>query len=450
MQKTEGAAPAPEARTASSHAKVCVADWDGILRGKYLARSKVERALEHGTKFCEVLFGWDSQDELFEGTSFAGWDSGFGDGELRLLPETRRNIPYEGGVELFLAEFAGRAEAVCPRGVLRRVLERAAASGLTVRGAMEFEFFLFEETPYGCREKGYSGLKPISPGSFGYSLLREGVRADLFREIIDVCEEMRLPIEGIHTETGPGVVEAALSHTDALEAADRATLFKTVVKILAQRRGLMATFMARWSNEWPGQSGHMHLSVLRDGHPAFHDAGGELGFSGTIRAFIAGQLALLPELAVMVAPTVNSYKRLVPGYWAPTTATWGIDNRTCAIRAIPGGPESLRVEFRVSGADVNPYLAFASAIGAGIWGIERGLQPPPPVTGNAYEQALGAAPRLPVDLREAAASFLRSDAARDLFGETFVDHYGAARVWEAERLARLVSNRELERYFEII
>lgn len=440
----------PASAAPHGYAKICVADWDGILRGKYLAREKLASALEHGSRFCEVLFGWDSQDKLFEGASFAGWESGFADAPLRILPETRRTIPYEGGVELYLAEFGGQPEAVCPRAVLRRVLARAERLGLTAVGAMEYEFFVFAETPRSCRDKGYVGLEPITPGSFGYSLLREGANSDFFREILETGAAMRMPLEGIHTETGPGVVEAALAHCEALEAADRATLFKTIVKVLAQRRGWMATFMARWSDLWPGQSGHMHLSLLENGVPVFRDESRAHGISDLMGSFIAGQLALLPELCAMVAPTVNSYKRLVPGYWAPTSATWGVDNRTCAVRAIAGGAASQRVEFRVAGADVNPYLAFAAAIGAGLWGIEQGLAPPPATIGNAYETELEPDRMLPRDLSEAARRLAASQAARALFGDAFVTHYAASRIWEADELARCVTNRELERYFEII
>lgn len=438
--------PDPEAH----YAKICVADWDGVLRGKYLRREKLLDALSGGAKFCEVLFGWDLRDTIIGGLNFAGWQSGFPDGVLRILPETARPIPYEGGLPLYLAEFTGRAGAVCPRSVLKRVLERASRAGFEVIAAVEFEFFLFAETPASCREKGYRNLAPITPGSFGYSLLREGLNADFFRELLDICAAMRMPIEGLHTETGPGVIEAALCHAHALEAADRAVLFKTVAKILAQRRGWMATFMAKWSQDWPGQSGHLHLSLRRDGRSAFTDTRAPDGLSRTMRHFVAGQLALLPELTAMVAPTVNSYKRLVPGHWAPTAATWGLDNRTCAVRVIPGSDASQRVEYRVTAADVNPYLALAAAIGSGLWGVEHELELPPPVSGNAYEAELPPSAILPASLREAARRLTASRAARELFGDTFVDHFGASREWESRAVETQVTDRELDRYFEII
>ncbi len=225
-------------------AKVGLFDIDGIFRGKYLAPDKLQSALEKGFGFCDVVLGWDSSDQLYDNVTFTGWHTAYPDAEVRLLPETLRTIPFEDDMPLILGEFAGPAEAVDPRGVLRRVLDRAAGMGLAVKAAAEFEFFVFEETPHSVREKAYRDLKPITPGNFGYSMLRSGVHADFYRDLWWMCEAMRIELEGLHTETGPGVIEAAIRVDDALEAADKAALFKTILKILCQRRGWMATFMA--------------------------------------------------------------------------------------------------------------------------------------------------------------------------------------------------------------
>src|SRR5262249_28134932 len=206
-----------------------------------------------------------------------------------------RNLPLEGDRLFFLAEFDGAAEAVCPRGLLRRVLARADAMGFAAFAACEYEFFLFEETPHSVREKGFRNLRTVTPGLFGYSVLRASVHAELYADLLRLCAGMRFPLEGLHTETGPGVLEAAIQYADALEGADRAALFKTFVKVLAERRGLMATFMAKWSRDWPGQSGHLHVSLKdRQGRPAFHDADKPHHMSDTMRWFIGGQQALLP------------------------------------------------------------------------------------------------------------------------------------------------------------
>jgi glutamine synthetase len=433
-------------------AKVGVFDVDGIFRGKYMGADKLASALANGFGFCDVVLGWDMSDQLYDNVAFTGWHSAYPDAEVRLLPETLRTIPFEGGTPLILGEFSGRAEAVCPRGLLRRILDRAAAAGYRVNAAVEYEFFLFEETPQSVRDKGYRGLKPITPGNFGYSMLRSGVHADFYEELWTTCESMRIELEALHTETGPGVIEAAIRVDDALEAADKAALFKTIVKILAQRRGWMATFMAKWSRDWPGQSGHLHMSLIdsESGRSAFHEEGAEHSMSERMRWFVGGQQALMPELLAMAAPTVNSFTRLIPGFWAPTAATWGFENRTCALRVIGGSAACQRVEYRIAAADINPYVALAAAIGSGLWGIERRIDPDPAIAGNAY--ALDAAPErgLPSTLWEAAQRLRGSAAAGDLFGDEFVDHYAATREWEEREARKAVTDWQLARYFEII
>jgi glutamine synthetase len=301
------------------------------------------------------------------------------------------------------------------------------------------------------RAKGYRDLKPVTPGMFGYSMLRSGVHAEFQRDLLALCEGMDMPLEGLHTETGPGVLEAAIAVAPALDAADRASLFKTFTKVLAQRRGWMATFMAKWSASWPGQSGHIHVSLRgRDGASAFHEAGAPHGMSTTMRRFVAGQQALLPELLALVAPTVNSYRRLVPGFWAPTFASWGVENRTCALRVIPGSPKAQRVEFRIGAADGNPYLGLAAAIGSGLYGIEQKLELGAPIAGNAYAVAAPPGSELPPTLWDAAQRLRASRAARELFGDEFVEHFAATREWEEREFRKHVSDWELARYFEII
>jgi len=450
VRTAEDARAIVEARDLS-HVRVGVFDNDGILRGKLMSRAKFLSALEGGFGFCDVVLGWDSNDQLYDNVRFTGWHTAYPDAPVRVLPETCREVPFDAPGLFFLAEFQSPADAVCPRAVLRRVLDRARAMGLRVKAAFEYEFFLFDETPQSVRDKGYRNLKPITPGYFGYSMLRGGVWAEFHRELLELSERMDFPIEGLHTETGPGVLEAAIAVDEALAAADKAALFKTFTKILAQRRGLMATFMAKWSPDWPGQSGHIHISLAgSDGASAFHEPGAAHGMSQAMHRFVAGQQALMPEVLAMVAPTVNAYTRLIPGFWAPTQASWGVENRTTALRVIPGSAKSQRVEYRIAAADGNPYLALAAALGSGLWGIERGLTATPPVTGNAYEQKTPARLALPATLFEAAGRLRRSKAARDLFGDAFVDHFAATREWEEREARRAITDWQLARYFEII
>jgi glutamine synthetase len=398
-----------------------------------------------------VVLGWDSSDQLYDNVRFTGWHTAYPDATLRVLPGSCRDIPFEPQTPLFLAEFSGRAEAVCPRGTLRRVLERAAQLGYSVKAAAEFEFFLFAESPESVREKGYRGLRTLTPGYFGYSVLRSSVHSDFYHELLSLCAAMRLPIESLHTETGPGVLEAALGYCEALEAADRAALFKTYTKVLAQRHGMMATFMAKWSNSYPGQSGHLHISLARqDGRSVFHDPAKAHDMSDEMRWFIGGQQALMPECLAMIACTVNSYSRLIPGFWAPTSATWGVENRTTSLRVIRGGPSSQRVEYRIAAADINPYIALAAAIGTGLWGIENRIEPDAPIEGTAYEREHAPQRRLPPTLHEAADRLLGSGPARNLFGDAFVEHFAATRQWEEREFRKAITDWELARYFEII
>ncbi|WFM71980.1 glutamine synthetase [Halomonas sp. CKK8] len=435
-----------------SHVKVGMFDIDGVMLGKYMGREKFFASLEKGFAFCDVVLGWDSKDELYDNVRFTGWHTGYPDAPLRIVPESCREVPAEGDMLLFLAEFEGPAEAICPRGLLRRVLARTEAMGFTARAALEYEFFLFQETPESVREKGFRNLRPFTPDMMGYSMLRSSVHGELYHELLAMAEAMDFPIEGLHTETGPGVLEAAIGVDEALAAADKGALFKTFTKVWAQRRGLMATFMAKWSPDYPGQSGHIHLSLRHadSDASAFFDAAAPDRMSDLQRHFVAGQQALMPELLAMLAPTINSYTRLIPGFWAPTDATWGVENRTTALRVIPGSEASQRVEYRLGSADANPYLAMAAAIASGLWGIEQRLEPDPPVEGNAYDREHPPHQALPRTLWEAAQRLRGSAAARDLFGDDFVEHFAATREWEERQFRRHITDWELDRYFEII
>lgn len=434
------------------YVRLGVFDMDGVFRGKYVNRDKFESAIEKGLGFCDVVVGWDSNDQLYDNVTVTGWHTGYPDAKVRMVPETMRLIPFEDDLPLFLCEFTGKWEDVCPRGTLRRVLKRAADHGFRVNAAAEFEFFLFEETPHSVREKNYRNLKNITPGFFGYSMLRSSVHADFYRDLLDLGRKMNFEIEGLHTETGPGVLEAAIKVDEALHAADKAALFKTYTKVFAQKRGWMASFMAKSSHEWPGQSGHLHLSLAdkKTGRGLFYDAKKKHKMSDTMRWFVGGQQALMPELLAMVALTVNSYTRLIPGFWAPTDSAWSVDNRTTALRVIEGSEKSQRVEYRVAAADINPYLALAAAIGSGLWGIENKIEPGDAQTGNAYEAKLPKNRALPRTLWEAAQRLKASKAARDLFGDVFVDHFAATREWEERQFRRAITDWEMQRYFEII
>ncbi|MEZ5592444.1 MAG: glutamine synthetase [Gammaproteobacteria bacterium] len=433
------------------HVKVGIFDADGILRGKYMHKDKFFSALEGGFGFCDVVLGWDSYDQLYDNVSYTGWHTGYPDAPTRIVPESCRELPLEGNNLFFLAEFTDQAELLCPRGLLRRVLEKAADMGYTPYAAFEYEFFVFNESRESIREKNYRNLTPLAPGYFGYSMLRNSVDSEFYQALLDLSEQMDFSIEGLHEETGPGVMEAAIKVDHALAAADKAALFKTFTKIAAQKAGKIATFMAKWSPDWPGQSGHIHISLQsKRGKAVFHDTKAKHNMSKAMHYFVGGQQQLMPQLLAMVAPTVNSYTRLIPGFWAPTDASWGVENRTCALRVIPGSTKSQRVEYRVAAADANPYIILSAALASGLWGIENKIEPTEPVQGNAYDQTFPAELQLPRTLWDAAQRLKACDMARQWFGSEFVDHFAASREWEEREFRRAITDWEMERYFEII
>jgi glutamine synthetase len=427
--------------------KLGVTDIDGVLRGKYISLAKFASSYS-GLGFCDVIFGWDIGDFLYENSTYTGWHTGYPDAQARVDCSTLRTIPWEPGTAFFLIDLFskdGVPLALSPRQVFRSVLERARAMGFLAKFAAEYEFWFFRETPQTLREKHFRNLAPLSPGMFGYSILRASQNAPMVLDIIDQLAGFNVPLEGFHTETGPGVYEAAIAVDEGVAAADKAALFKTSLKEIGARHGAIPTFMAKWSGDMPGSSGHLHQSLCSsDGTNLFFENGSE---SALMKHYLAGLVTLIPELMVMMAPTINSYKRTVPGTWAPVNASWGEDNRTTAVRTIPGSPKSTRIELRLSAADMNPYLAMAASLAAGLEGIERKLEPAPPSV-NAYSTQ-NCAP-LPRDLFEATARFRRSPVARKWFGDEFVDHYAGTRDWEVRQYQRAVTDWELARYFEAI
>ena len=436
--------------------KVAVSDIDGILRGKYLHRDKFFGAAEKppngGFGFCDVVFGWDSSDVCYDNATLTGWQHGFPDALARIDLDTYRRVPWDDDVPFFLGEFVkgdGSPSPICPRQTLKRVLRRAAKLGVLPMCGMEFEWFNFAETPQSWAAKQGVAPEPITPGMFGYSLLRMNHKREYFNALMDEMPAFRVPIEGLHTETGPGVYEVAILFSEALEAADRAILFKTGAKEIGSRFGVMPSFMAKWSQKYPGCSGHIHQSLSDGKTNLFFDAKSPRKMSKLFESYLAGQVAHLMEFAPMFWPTINSYKRLVDGFWAPVKPTWGMDNRTASFRVIAGSPKATRLETRCPGADVNPYLAMAATLAAGLDGVEKGMKlTAPPITGT--NEGAENIPRAPRTLIETTRNFKQSDTARDWLGDDFVDHFAATRDWEWRQWLDGVTDWELKRYFEII
>ncbi|MBC7693493.1 MAG: glutamine synthetase [Methylotenera sp.] len=438
----------------SNRVKVAVTDLDGVLRGKYMHKDKFLSIAESTFGFCNVIFGWDSSDVCYDNGSYTGWHSGYPDASVKVDLSTYRNVPWDDDVPFFLGDFEdpeGNPLEICPRKLLRKIIARGESAGYKAYCGMEFEWFNFKETPQSLAAKNYAAPEPLTPGMFGYSVLRSSLNQPYFMALMEEMGQFRIPIEGLHTETGPGVFEAAILYSDALESADRGVLFKTASKEIAYRFGILPSFMAKWNSQMPGCSGHTHQSVwdLNDSQNLFHDASNPQKMSELFRSYLAGQIQALPEILPFFAPNVNSYKRLVDGFWAPTKTAWGVDNRTSAFRVIPGSSKSTRLETRVPGADVNPYLAVAACMASGLHGVEKNLSlKAAPIRGSAYNDPLSE--RLPRNLADATRRMADSRIANELFGEVFVSHFVKTREWEWRAFQDSVTSWELQRYLEIV
>lgn len=438
----------------SGKVKIALTDIDGVLRGKYISTEKFLSVIETTTGFCNVIFGWDSNDVAYDNSTFTGWHTGYPDASANIDLATFRKIPWENEVPFFLGEMINKDGSpcyVCPRQLLKKVLNDAEQEGYLPFFSQEFEWYNFAETPETANDKQFKNLAPLTPGMFGYSILRTTLKNPFFADLFDLLKKFRVPLEGLHTETGPGTFEAAINYSEIVEAADRAVLFKTAVKEIAYTHGVMATFMAKVNENLPGCGGHVHQSLWdKDGKKnLFYNEKDEIKISDVMRHYIAGQLYCLPYILPMFAPTINSYKRLVEGAWAPTTLTWGIDNRTVALRVLPGSNKSCRLETRVPGADVNPYLAMSAALASGLYGIKNKLELNQSATAaNGYQDFSNGI--LPKTLDEATQNMKQSALAKEIFGDQFVEHFVQTREWEWRQHLKAVTDWELRRYFEII
>lgn len=433
--------------------KLAITDLDGVLLGKIISMAKFKSVLDAGFGFCNVVFGWDMHDRCYSenaGIRYTGWHTGFPDAQVVIASNTQREIPWEQNTPFFIADFRtqeGQALPLCPRNILKKIRATAQSMGFEAMFAQEYEWFNFVANSE-LATTNTAPPVPITSGMFGYSILRASQRQKFFYDLFDSLAAFKIPLEGLHTETGPGVYEAAISYQDVLEAADRAVLFKTAVKEIAHRHGIMPSFMAKWNDKLPGCSGHLHQSLWRKGKNIFYDSSAPNGMSAEMQSYLAGLLYCLPQLLPLYAPLVNSYKRLVAGMWAPTTLTWGHDNRTTAMRVITGSEHSHRIENRVAGADVNPYLAMAASLASGLYGIKHKLQLTTPATvGNADTELKHG--MFANNLRDAVLQMQKSEVAKEIFGSEFVDHFCATRLWEWQQFSHAVTDWELQRYLEL-
>ncbi|MGY1581667.1 glutamine synthetase family protein [Streptomyces sp. MN13] len=422
-------------------------DMQGRLQGKrFAARFFLDEVLRHGTEGCNYLLAVDADMNTVDGYAMSSWARGYGDFAMRPDLATLRRVPWHPGTALVVADLAwedGSPVTAAPRQILRRQLDRLAALGLTAQVGTELEFIVFKDTYEQAWNTNYQGLTPANQYNVDYSVLGTGRVEPLLRRIRNEMAGAGMTVESAKGECNPGQHEIAFRYDEALVTCDQHAIYKTGAKEIAAQEGVSLTFMAKY-NEREGNSCHIHLSLTdTDGRPAFAGDGPH-SMSPLMRHFLAGQLVALRDFSLLYAPNINSYKRFQPGSFAPTAVAWGHDNRTCALRVVGHG-RSLRFENRLPGGDVNPHLAVAGMVAAGLYGVEQELELPEACEGNAYTAGYA---QVPTTLREAAELWETSPVAKAAFGDEVVDHYrNMARV-ELAAFDAAVTDWELRRSFE--
>ncbi|MFE1924080.1 glutamine synthetase family protein [Streptomyces asoensis] len=432
-------------------------DMQGRLQGKrFAAGFFLDEVLRNGTEGCNYLLAVDTEMNTVDGYAMSSWDRGYGDFAMRPDLSTLRRVPWNAGTALLIADLAwndGSPVVAAPRQILRRQLERLAEHGYTAQVGTELEFIVFKDTYEQAWDANYRGLTPANQYNIDYSVLGTGRIEPLLRRIRNEMAGAGLTVESAKGECNPGQHEIAFRYDEALVTCDQHAIYKTGAKEIAAQEGVSLTFMAKY-NEREGNSCHIHLSLTDadgtnvmagdSGPGGGHDGGHGGGMSDVMRYFLAGQLAALRDFSLLYAPNINSYKRFQPGSFAPTAVAWGHDNRTCSLRVVGHG-RSTRFENRLPGGDVNPHLAVAGLVAAGLYGIEHKLPLPDPCPGNAYTAEYA---HVPTTLREAARLWADSPIALAAFGEEVVAHYANMARVELEAFDAAVTDWELRRSFE--
>ncbi len=429
----------------------CMVDMQGRLMGKrFQAEFFVESAWEE-THSCNYLQATDLEMYTVEGYASTSWSSGYGDYTMKPDLNTLRLVPWLEGTALVLCDVLDHHTHAdvphSPRAILKRQIARLEEKGMAAMMASELEFFLFKDSYEEAAEKGHRGLIPISPYNEDYHIFQTTKEEDVMRAIRNGLQGADIPVENSKGEADAGQEEINVRYGDALAMADRHSIIKNACKEIAWSKGRSISFMAKWHYDFAGNSSHVHQSLwTTDGKPLFFDPKAEDGMSEMMRHYVAGLLSHASEITYFLAPYINSYKRFVEGTFAPTKAIWSMDNRTAGYRVCGADTKAVRVECRVGGADLNPYLAFAALIAAGLDGIEQKMELEPAFKGDAYgaRRARG----IPETLRDAATSLKKSKMLRSAFGDEVVDHYVRAAEWEQEEYDRRVTDWEVNRGFE--
>ncbi len=430
----------------------CQIDMQGRLMGKRFQAEFFCNSAWEETHSCNYLQATDIEMETVPGYKSTSWEAGYGDYTMKPDLATLRRIPWLEGTALVLCDVLDHHTHAdvphTPRAVLKAQVARLEAMNMKAFMASELEFFLFSDSYSDAHGKGYRSLNPISPYNEDYHIFQTTKEEDVMRAIRNGIHGAGIPVENSKGEADAGQEELNVQYADALTMADRHSIMKNGIKEIAWAKGRSATFMAKWDTEFAGNSCHVHQSLasIDDDTPLFHDAGADNAMSQTMHHYLAGLLAHASEITYFLAPYINSYKRFMEGTFAPTKAIWSLDNRTAGYRLCGAGTKAVRVECRVGGADLNPYLAYAAMLAAGLDGIENKLELEAPFTGDAYS---GRRLReIPKTLRDATATLNKSKMLRAAFGDEVIDHYVHAARWEQEELDRRVTDWEVARGFE--
>jgi glutamine synthetase len=427
----------------------CIIDMQGRLMGKRFHAEAFLDMAEDETHCCDYLLATDLEMATPDGYASTSWKSGYGDYIMKPDLSTLRPVPWLEGTAMVLCDLLDHHTHApvphAPREILKRQIARAEAMGLTPIMATELEFFLFRGTHDEIARGGFD-LQPISNYNEDYHIFQTSKEEPILRPVRNHLRAMGIPVEGTKGEAEAGQEELNIRYAEALATADHHTLAKHAVKEIAHQHGAAASFLPKWHESRVGSAGHVHQSLWRDGTNAFHDSSKPLGMSDMMRHYMAGLITHAAEYTYFMAPYINSYKRFAKGTFAPTRIVWSVDNRTAAFRLCGEGTRAVRVECRVPGADMNPYLAAAAMLAAGLNGIEQGMDLPEPFSGDAYGD--DGSRHIPHTLRDAREALIGSDMLRAAMGDDVVTHYARAAEWEIEEFNRVVTDYEIRRGFE--
>lgn len=428
---------------------VCLVDMQGRLMGKRFHAGHFIADAWQETHCCNYLLATDLEMATPSGYAATSWESGYGDYVMKPDLDTLRPVPWLEGTVMVLCDVLDhhthKEVPHSPRAVLKKQIKRLAALGYDAMMATELEFFLFEKSFDDIRKEKFRDLEPISGYNEDYHILQTTKEEHVMRPLRNHLWNAGIPVENTKGEAEAGQEELNIKYAAALDTADHHTIAKHATKEIAWQQGHAVTFLPKWHHDRVGSSSHVHQSLWKDGKPAFFDADDQLGMSPLMKSYMAGLLRYAPDFMYFLAPYINSYKRFQKGTFAPTRTIWSVDNRTAGFRLCGAGSKSVRVECRVGGSDLNPYLAMAAQIAAGIAGMEENLQLDPPFSGDAYEGDTG---MIPQTLRDARATLHGSTMLRAAMGDDVIDHYARAAEWEIEEFDRVVTDYEIARGFE--